>query len=47
MGGLEAAKHSIDEGLLLADTVEKVENRTGPKISRKLVLSRPDRSNAP
>jgi hypothetical protein len=32
---------------LLADTVEKVENRTAPEISRKLILSRLDRCNAP
>src|SRR3984893_1474515 len=32
---------------LLTDTVEKVENRTAPKISRKLILGRLDRCNAP
>src|ERR1700730_7553784 len=31
----------------MADTVEKVENRTAPKISRKLILRRLDRCNAP
>jgi hypothetical protein len=29
------------EWLLLADTVAKVENRTGPKILRKLIFRRP------
>jgi hypothetical protein len=32
---------------LLADSVEKVENRTVPKISRKLILNRLDRCDAP
>src|SRR3984893_2959252 len=32
---------------LLTDTVEKVENRTAPKISRKSILGRLDRCNAP
>jgi hypothetical protein len=36
-----------DERPLCADTVEKVENRTAPKISRKVILSRIDRCNAP
>jgi hypothetical protein len=33
----------LQKGLcrILADTVEKVENRTAPKISRKLIFSRP------
>jgi hypothetical protein len=32
---------------VLTDTVENVENRTAPKISRKLILSRLDRRNSP
>jgi hypothetical protein len=34
-------------GPFRADIVEKVENRTSPKISRKSILSRLDRCNAP
>jgi hypothetical protein len=37
----------IPDRPLLADTVEKVENRTAPKISRKVIFSRIDRCNAP
>jgi hypothetical protein len=42
----------LEEGVpaarpLRADAVEKVENRTAPKISRKLILSRLDRRNPP
>jgi hypothetical protein len=31
----------VNEGPLLADTVEKVENRTTPKIPRKLIFDVP------
>jgi hypothetical protein len=41
------AKATLEESPALADFVEKVDNRTAPKISQKLLLSRLDRCNAP
>jgi hypothetical protein len=39
-GYLNGSKATFEEGPVLADTVAKVENRTTPKISRKVILRR-------